>query len=41
VVEMVEIYNKIKQVLSLYAHIPEMIKEKVSDILSSKDKKEK
>jgi len=38
-VEIVEFYNKIKQILSVYAHIPEMIKEKVSDILSSKDDK--
>ena len=40
VVELVEFYNKIKQILSVYAHIPEMIKEKISDILSSKENKD-
>ena len=38
VVEMVAVYNKIKQALSVYAHIPELIKERVKEILSSKEK---
>ncbi len=39
VMEMVAVYNKIKQILSLYSHVPEMIKEKVSEIISSKKEK--
>ena len=34
--ELVVIYNKIKQVLSMYAQIPEMIKQKIMELLSSK-----
>lgn len=39
VMEMVAIYNKIKQILSVYSHIPEIVKEKVSEIISSKKEK--
>lgn len=37
-VEMLAVYNKVKQALAVYAHIPELIKEKVKEILSSKEK---
>lgn len=37
VMEMVEFYNKIKQIISAYASIPDMIKKKVSDTLNKKD----
>ncbi len=39
VMEIVEFYNKIKQIFSAYASIPEQIKDSVMDIF--KDKKDK
>jgi len=39
VMEMVEFYNKIKQIFSAYASIPEQIKDSVMDIF--KEKKDK
>jgi len=36
-VEMLEIYNKIKSIFQAYANIPEIIKSKVSDTLNKKD----
>jgi hypothetical protein len=35
--EVVEFYNKIKQIFSAYANIPDIIKNKVSDTLNKKD----
>lgn len=37
VMDMVEFYNKIKQIISAYSSIPDMIKKKVSDTLNKKD----
>ncbi len=39
IIEMVNLYKKIKQLLSIYAQIPEMIKEKIMGIIN-KEKKE-
>ncbi len=36
-VEMLEIYNKMKTIFKAYANIPEMVKNKVSETLSKKD----
>jgi hypothetical protein len=36
-VEILEIYNKIKTIFKTYANIPEMVKNKVSETLSKKD----
>lgn len=36
IVEVVELYNKIKKVLKVYANIPDIIKEKVSEALKNK-----
>ncbi len=37
IMEVVELYNKIKQIFSAYANIPDIIKSKVSDTLNKKD----
>jgi len=37
VMEVVELYNKVKQIIQAYASIPDMIKQKVSDTLNKKD----
>lgn len=39
-VEIADFYNKIKKIFSYYAQIPEMLKEKVSEIIKWKTKKE-
>ena len=36
VVEMLELYHKIKSIFQAYANIPDMIKEKVSETLKNK-----
>lgn len=36
-VEILEIYNKIKSIFQAYANIPETIKNKVSETLNKKD----
>ena len=36
-VEMLEIYNKIKSIFQAYANIPEIVKNKVSETLNKKD----
>lgn len=36
VTEVVEMYNKVKQMFKAYANIPEAIKEKVADVLKNK-----
>ena len=37
VMEVVEMYNKVKTILKAYANIPDMIKQKVSETLNKKD----
>lgn len=37
IVEMLALYNKIKSIFQAYANIPDMIKEKFSDVLNKKD----
>ena len=37
IVEMLELYNKIKSMFQAYANIPDMIKQKVSETLNKKD----
>lgn len=37
VMEVVELYNKVKQIIQAYAWIPDMIKQKVADTLNKKD----
>ncbi len=41
VMEIVEFYNKIKQIFKAYASIPEQIKESVMDIFKEKKDKSK
>jgi len=36
-VEMLEIYNKMKTIFRAYANIPEIVKNKVSETLNKKD----
>jgi len=36
-VEILEIYNKIKSIFQAYANIPEIVKSKVSETLNKKD----
>jgi len=31
--EMIDLYNKIKQIVMLYKHIPELVKNKVQEIM--------
>ncbi len=33
ITELIDFYNKIKQVVLLYKHIPELVKEKVQEII--------
>ncbi len=37
IMEVVEMYNKVKSIIQAYANIPEMIKSKVSETLNKKD----
>ena len=37
VMEVVELYDKIKTIIKAYASIPDMIKQKVADTLNKKD----
>ena len=37
IVEMLELYNKIKSIFQAYANIPDMIKEKFSETMNKKD----
>ena len=37
VMEVVEMYNKVKSIIQAYANIPEIIKSKVSETLNKKD----
>lgn len=37
IMDMVELYSKIKGMFQAYANIPEIIKQKVSDTLNKKD----
>lgn len=39
ITEVVDFYNKIKQILNIYAHIPEIIISSIKEVLSSKDEK--
>ncbi len=41
IVEITNMYNKIKQLLSAYAQIPQMIKEKILSLFEKKDGVEK
>lgn len=36
VMEVVDLYNKVKQILKAYSSIPDMVKTKVSDIIKNK-----
>ncbi len=36
-IEMLELYNKMKSIFQAYANIPEIIKNKVSETLNKKD----
>ena len=36
-IEILEIYNKIKSIFQAYANIPEIVKSKVSETLNKKD----
>ena len=40
VMELVNAYNKVKHMLSIYAHIPEIIIEKIKEMFSKKSVKE-
>jgi hypothetical protein len=41
IMEIANFYNKIKQVLASYKHIPEIFKEKVKEVLWNKNSKKK
>ena len=41
VMELVNVYNKVKHMLSIYAHIPEIIIEKIKEMFSKKSNEEK
>lgn len=36
ITEVVELYNKVRQIIKAYANIPDMIKEKITEILKNK-----